>query len=690
MALTHKYIAIGNPAVQGDGNTPATPYLVSNAAEFDSIMRVTLGLGVEEFHIHIDSGTYFTKGMLYPNGTLGWNIRSGWTISGAGESATIIKLDAWPSFVTGGTPSSKWSVIGSQAAVSNVTIENLTVDGNWLNLPNDGNLPLGHPTTAEVALHCVACITNGPITHRNLTITGFYGHVATGTECFALCCHSDTPMDPDELHPSWLAVFDHCTVHHGHGDYCVGIASFNGGPSIIDSCNIYSLANESSGAIQAIGRDIQITNNIVRDCFLPFYVDTGNIINLLMERNQFISRGPWVINTNSRIRIVYINVRKKDEDGSMDGVYMDVPIRPVGETSPYYRIRLYFHLGGSTNIPDYPRDPNGDVAGIRIPCPFVEDAQMEASIDDLEGTDAGTPNGAIRDGLDAFFAAGGAPAPFVDYSRYSGAAALSPVTMYSIVDFNTRGTGTQTLTRSGTVLGTFSVNKITNLLTIGGTPGTLPTNGDIVTVSNSGGAGGALPIPLARAAEWLVQERNADDSTFKLAWIPQIVDLTTTGGTGTLTRPGNVAVGTFTADMTTNELTLSATPSPQLTNRETVYASGTLPELVAGRPYEVRKISETTLKLAWSPDPGEWIRHSAGAPFVSDESKVYIQSGWSWTNWKIRNNYLEVPFLNFGINLNQQSLIAFTGNGSTDRDYHIADNVGRFTGVYDGKKCMVF
>ena len=40
----------------------------------------------------------------------------------------------------------------------------------------------------------------------------------------------------------------------------------------------------------------------------------------------------------------------------------------------------------------------------------------------------------------------------------------------------------------------------------------------------------------------------------------------------------------------------------------------------------------------------EWIYHSQGAPFTSAESKVYIQSGWSWTNWKIRNNYLEVAF----------------------------------------------
>ena len=226
--------------------------------------------------------------------------------------------------------------------------------------------------------------------------------------------------------------------------------------------------------------DIQITNNIVRDCYTPFYVDTGNIINLLIERNRFISSGPYVINTNSRIQIVYINVREPDKNGSFDGVYMDVLIRPVDQTSPYYRIRLYFHLDGSTNIPDFPRDPNGNICGILIRCPFVEDASMEASIDVLEGTDSGTPGGAIQDGLDAFFSAAGAPAPFVDYSRYSGAAALSPVRINSIVNLNTEGTvnGTYTLTRSGTPLGTFIANKINNRLTI---TGTMPVEGELLT-----------------------------------------------------------------------------------------------------------------------------------------------------------------------------------------------------------------
>ena len=229
------YIAFGSG---GGSGTDTDPYLANTATRFDEIMR---GIAADT-HIHIGAGSFPTLGLRHfpglpgigtqhDNGTHGWHVRSKWTITGAGEGLTIIKLDAWPSFVAGGTPSSKWAAMGSLANVSNVIIENLTVDGNW---PNLNSPPVG------VALHCVACLNDGPITHRNLTITGFYGNVSTGTECFALCCHSVTPADPQELQASWLAVFDHCTVHHGHGDYLVGIASFNGGPSIINGCNIYS------------------------------------------------------------------------------------------------------------------------------------------------------------------------------------------------------------------------------------------------------------------------------------------------------------------------------------------------------------------------------------------------------------------------------------------------------------------
>ncbi len=513
MALIHKYIKTGTfDGTAGSlqtGDSESTAYQAGNAAEFDHIMRDLLN--ADGYHIHIAAGEYSTCGQRYsvtpPGGTVtayGWDVRSDWTVSGAGENATVMRLYSWPSHVTPGTASSKWNVVGcpSDHPVSNVVIEYLTVDGNWTNLNNP---PAGSPP--GVALQCVAPFTIGPITCRHLNVIGFYGNRVTGTECFALSCHAIKQSgDPVEHHSAWLAVFDHCTVHHGYGDLSVGIASFNYGPSIIDGCHIYSLGKVSSSAIQVIGRDIQITNNIVHDCYLPFYVDTGNIINLLMEYNHFISNGPFVITTNSTLASVLIHIRQNDNEGSFDGVCMDVPIRPKSaEMSPQYRIRLYFHCTDKTTPAIVPLHPD---IGILVPCPYGK------------GATATVLEGAIANGLDLYpWDAPGEPQRFVAFgmSNY-GAVELSPNTL------------------------------------------------------------------------------------------------------------------------------------------------------------------------------GTWKRESDGAPFTSDESKVYIQSGWSWTHWKIRKNYFEVPFfdplgppLPFAIP-DEQWMICLSGNGSTDRDYQIADNVGRFTGAYAGRK----
>ena len=264
----------------------------------------------------------------------------------------------------------------------------------------------------------------------------------------------------------------------------MAIAAFAGGPSIIHRCHIYSLANPNSGAIQAVGKDIQITSNIVWDCYIPFYVDTGNIINLVMEGNHFISNGWAPILTNPRPQFIgiWFHVRQDDNSGDFDGVYIDVPLRPAGETNPLYRVRLYFHRTGTA----VPHDIEPEV-GILVACPYTEGASKE----ELEGTGFGFPNfpyvGPVKDGLDQYFAAHPDMVPFLEYLRFDAysAARLYPVTIGSIVDLITDGTGT--LVRPDATSCNFTADKTTNLLTK--TSGTLPTNGEFVTLS-----GGTLPV----------------------------------------------------------------------------------------------------------------------------------------------------------------------------------------------------
>ena len=788
--------------------TQADPFDGGTFEHFDQHMRELADEPMPQpHHIHLAAGTYKTLGIRHfadssPHeaginkfGNLGWNVRSNWTISGAGESNTIIQLERWPTFEFPPHPQTipptpppypakrlnndKWIVVGSwyDDLASNVIIENLTGDGNWENLKVNLDPPNDVPPPS-VALHAIAVITNGPVTYRNVTIIGFYGYAATGYECFALCaCAGIGSMDQAQNSPTALSVFDHCTVHGGFGDYSVGIAAFGGGPAIIDHCHIYSLANKYSGAIQAIGQDIQITNNLVRDCIVPFYVDTGNIINLLIEGNHFVSTGAFVINTNSSLGSVIIVVRKDDEDGSFDGVYMDVPIRPSSADSPHYRVRLYFQCtnlpAGTSNIdPGDPCDPSGSVCGIRIPCPYEKGATKGG----LEGTGAYAPyNGAIYNGLDKYFARPLLPrgstwryladgtdqgqlwrgVGFNDSAWPSGPAELgygdamdgrpeatnirpdlaTPIyaTYYFRAHFtapsapgdlafvtNIRGrilrddaaavylNGTQVFRDeklpAGALYSDFSsVETSEREYTEFAIPVSAIVPGDntvaieVHQFSSMGTTSTDLSFDFEIVADNLpgAPRRFISYSRFsgaaRLDAVPETIVLFTTPGTGTYTLTGSATpLGTFTATADSELLTRFTGALPADGNVVTIgNLGGTLPvPLVAGTQYVVRQVSGSTFKLAWG---GQRIRHSAGAPSVLDTSKVYIQSGWIWTNWKIRNNYLELPFYNPNSTPPPsfptpgfQALISLTGNGSTDFDYHIEGNVGRFTGTYRG------
>lgn len=139
MLLIHKYTAPGTFAESQSGDSENHPYRADNADDFDKIMRVKL---IAEYrHIHLAAGTYLTRGLGYQDGgsDYRWSVRSNWTISGAGEGLTTIKLVEWPPATIVG-PGRKWAVIGS-APESNVVIENMTVDGNWTGLNNPSHRP---------------------------------------------------------------------------------------------------------------------------------------------------------------------------------------------------------------------------------------------------------------------------------------------------------------------------------------------------------------------------------------------------------------------------------------------------------------------------------------------------------------------------------------------------------------------
>ena len=402
--MEHRYIIVGDYS-DTDPGTFELPFRAKSATEFDRIMRKLAdppNAGIA-LHIHIGPGIFKTLGLRHfattvpgPGGhgpgvsnagDWGWFVRPDWTITGAGEGATSIQLEAWPSF--DGVPlsdTSAWTVVGCSDffPASNVTIEHLTVDGNWSNLTVHLLPPTPPPT--DVALHGLFCQINGSIAYRNVTVKGIYGLASAQTEGFALGCEwSDVYgkrfIDPQEVISANRAHFESCSIHGGFGDHCVGIAALHGGPAIISGCTISSLTNLHSGAIRLMGKDILITNCFVWDCLRAIYGDTGNIIDLTVQNSRFLSNGPGPIFADSTLKAdgnaVWINVRQEHVEASgqpanpdMDGVYVDVPIRPVGEQNPLFRIRLYLVKTGSTKQP-----PAAPASGVLIPCPFTPAAE---------------------------------------------------------------------------------------------------------------------------------------------------------------------------------------------------------------------------------------------------------------------------------------------------------------------------
>ena len=155
----------------------ARPHLAATAARFDEILRDV----PEEAHIHLGPGVFFIRGLRHSDGAreLGWDVRSGWSITGAGEAETVIRLERWPDFPAG--ECRRWAAVGCpvEEPVAGVVLEHLTVDANWSGLPNQ-------PATAEphAALYGIACFHHGPLSHRDLRVGGTFGrHAAPVFAC---------------------------------------------------------------------------------------------------------------------------------------------------------------------------------------------------------------------------------------------------------------------------------------------------------------------------------------------------------------------------------------------------------------------------------------------------------------------------------------------------------------------------
>lgn len=368
MALLKKevWLALRTDGQPGNGDKN-NPFNVSTVDTFDQKMRDFLADVDVPYYIHLYPNTYYgpnvgpylTKGG-YVNSTTGWKMGDGWTIAGAGIGATTIKLTVWNN--SGG---GKHYVVGVlDGNVRNLTVRDLTIDANWPNLT--GKPPLGDTSVSSVAIY-----SQGDALIENVLSLHTYGDRLSEQECFSIFLSHPPGFDPHDFiqAPSTLTIRN-CVAQDGYGDYVVGMTAFSryradmrgnvcrnlpNGVAPTGQTGPFKDGASPSSAFQFTGRGITFTENQTFNCPVGLYFDTGNIYDALIANNQFHGCRWAGLLTNPANSFFAINVRQNDDGGSLDGKYVDIPIKPTSAPDGYVvRVWLAYQNGGSTE----PATPN--------------------------------------------------------------------------------------------------------------------------------------------------------------------------------------------------------------------------------------------------------------------------------------------------------------------------------------------
>ena len=181
---------LSDPDDDGDG-TEANPFDASyytdpvaplEEYQFDHRMRILRADTLNTYYIHLYPNEdpieepYLTQGIqLDPETEIGWRMGDGWTVAGAGIGATVIKLDAFTTFV--GSSPKRWAIGTIAEPVKDLVVRDMTVDANWLGLEN--------PLNGECAVLSVVLSSIGNATVENVLSINNYGDNASQHECFA-------------------------------------------------------------------------------------------------------------------------------------------------------------------------------------------------------------------------------------------------------------------------------------------------------------------------------------------------------------------------------------------------------------------------------------------------------------------------------------------------------------------------
>lgn len=293
------YIAVRTDGRLGSG-TLEDPFDGSNREKFDAVMTMLAGTSASDTsnyykHIHLESGTYFTKGNDVDSAARldQWFVRPGWVISGAGAQNTVIKIVArgtdTPARHLVALTNNDWTGV-PLVQYFDVEFKDFKIDCNGSNHPS--RTAAWYNGTAGVvgAIFITSCSN---LRWQNLHITGhssfeIYNGTDAVRELFAVSANYCQRFNVDAVH-----VYGQ--YQNGDGGTTILQVGGHGQPDnqhgVIKNCYVDGAVStgtvHTATGLMASGTNVWVRNNIVRNCFIGFYHDTGTIGNSLVEDNYY-------------------------------------------------------------------------------------------------------------------------------------------------------------------------------------------------------------------------------------------------------------------------------------------------------------------------------------------------------------------------------------------------------------------
>lgn len=277
------YIAVRTDGQPGTG-TAEDPLDGSTAVKFDAIMD---GLAANTRVILQRNATFLTNGLKWQDNSKGWRVKNGEYIQGNGAT---IKLATYPnSWVAdaGNALHQKHIVVGTryyESPISNVTIENLTIDANWQNLASPW-------TNKAINGYYLYCDSN--VEMRNVNVTNQYGDIASATESFnSISGHSTVSVSEN-------FVIDGGLFSSPQGDYCNGcsVIGYDATHILDGGCikntrvigNFFPSASGSAWAKNIQIYDTYADGDVANFRVAGFYNDTGYLENIDIRRMTVVN-----------------------------------------------------------------------------------------------------------------------------------------------------------------------------------------------------------------------------------------------------------------------------------------------------------------------------------------------------------------------------------------------------------------